>query len=520
LAVGTATRGVSTSLVAARAITWLPAAAAVAYVVLVAVRFPALVRALYWDSDAAGAFVLAERFSGHSTVHIPRFGFWTSLWWLLATRDLPGHEHLWEATGYVFAIATVALVGYATWRVAGRWAGVTAAATAVLVGPRALRSLLTVNFHASTPFTAAVLAVYLVVLARSRSWLLAVAVGLLAGLNLASDPLISLAGIAPFAVGATILAFATKRRDVAARAALVLAVIAVSAIATNRIMDALGFHIIPVGVELAGAKDLVPNFIKLGKSIALVFGANHFFPGIYPSTPIRYAVTLLAFAGLAATVVAAVRLTLSRLDPIAWAYACYWAAAAVFLGLAYWSTNQGTGVGPGGGVNYVLPLASAAGVGVALLARGSLAGRMAASLAIAAIGVVNIAGIARGRAEERAGPQAYGSQLVHLLEAKGLTRGYAAFWDAQSLMWKSGERLLIAPVQACSGQGAALCRFPFFTIDSWYDERRGPSFLIVDAGAGLSIQPPSTLGRPAETDELGPGVTVYVYPYDIGRHVR
>jgi hypothetical protein len=377
---------------------------------LVAVTFPALVRALYWDTDAAGAFVLGELLPGHGTVEIPRFGWWSSLWWLLATRELPGHERLWEATGYVFALATVAFVGWATWRVAGRWAGVTSAAAAVVVGPRALTHLLAVNFHTSTPFTAAVLAAYLVVLARSRSWVLAVAVGLLAGVNAASDPLLWIAGIAPFALGAGVLAVATKRRDVVGRAAVLHGVTVVSSVATDRVMSSLGFHIIPVGLKLTGAADLVPNFIRLGKSIALLFGANHFFPGVYPGAPIRYLITLLAFTALAATLLIAVRLTVRRSEPTVRAYACYWATAAVLIGLAYWITNQGEA--PGGGLNYMLTMAPAAGVGVALLAAGFSTGRIAVSLAIAAVGAVNMAGVVHGRAEEHVSAQTYGPQLI------------------------------------------------------------------------------------------------------------
>ena len=519
LAVRISTPRLPTTLVAARTIEWLPPLSAAAYVVLVAVRFPALVRALYWNSDAAGAFVLGELLRGQGAVEIPRFGWWTSLWWLLATRELPGHEHVWEATGYVFALATVALVGWATWRVAGRWAGMTAAAAAVVVGPKALTSLLTVNFHTSTPFTDAVLGAYLVVLARSRSWVLAIAVGVLAGVDAASDPLLWIAGIAPFALGAGVLAVATKRRDVAGHAAVMLGVTVVSVAATDRVMSSLGFHIIPVGLKLAGAADLVPNFIGLGKSIALVFGANHFFPGVYPSEPIRYAITLLAFAALAATLLAAVRLTLRRSEPTVRAYASYWATAAVLIGLAFWTTNQGSG--PGGGLNYMLTLAPAAGVGVGLLAAGSSTGRIAVSLAIAAVGAVNIAGIAHGRAAEHAGARTYGPQLIRLLEREGLTRGYAPFWDAQSLTWKSGMRLLVAPVQPCNPRrGGALCRMPFFTIDSWYYERPGPSFLIVDPAQGLATKPPPTFGRPSESHRLGPDITVYVYPYDLARHIR
>ena len=63
-------------------------------------------------------------------------------------------------------------VGWATSRVAGRWAGVTAFAIATVVGPYALRSQLTLIFHVLPPFTAALLAAYLVVLARSGSGVL------------------------------------------------------------------------------------------------------------------------------------------------------------------------------------------------------------------------------------------------------------------------------------------------------------------------------------------------------------
>jgi hypothetical protein len=183
-------------------------------------------------------------------------------------------------------------------------------------------------------------------------------------------------------------------------------------------------------------------------------------------------------------------------------------------------SNQATGDGPGD-VIYLLVMAPAAGVGVALLAAGSSAGRIAVGLAIAAVAVVNMASIAHGRTEEHAIAQAYGPQLIRLLERRGLTRGYAPYWDAQSLTWQSGMRLLVAPVQPCDPRrGGALCRMPFFTIDSWYDERPGPSFLIVDPAFGLAATPSPTFGRPLESHRLPPDITVYVYPYDLARHIH
>jgi hypothetical protein len=486
---------------------------------LVVARFPALVRALYWNSDAAGAFVLAELIPAHGTVEIPRFGWWTSLWWLLATRGLPAHEHVWEATAYLFALATAAIVGWATARVAGRWGGVTAAAATIVVGPTTLTSLMLVNFHTSTPFTAAVLAAYLVAIARSRSWLLAGLVGALVGVNAASDPLLWVAGIAPFVLSAAVLAFATKRREVASRAAVTLGVAVGFAVATDRMMSSFGFHIVPVGLQPARFADLASNFMALGKSMALLFGANFLSRPMYPGDPLRYAVMVFAFAALAATLVAAARLSVRRSEPTVRAYACYWAMAAVLISVAYWTSNLGSGGGSAGGLNYMLTLAPAAGVGIVLLAAGSSKGRIAASLAIAAVGAVNISSIAHGRAETLFAPRIYGPQLIQLLERKHLTHGYASFWDAQSLTWKSGMRLLIAPVFTCEPSGA-LCRDPFFTIDSWYEQRPGRSFLIVNAFQGFATKPPAEYGFPSEVDHLGSDIAVYVYPYDLAQHIR
>jgi hypothetical protein len=517
----TTTRSQTSLSAWARIVEWLPAATAVAYVAVVAGRFPTLVRGVYWDSDAAGALVLGQLAHAHAGVEIPRFGWWSSLWWLLATRWVPGHAHLWEATGYVFAIATVALVGWATWRVAGRWAGVTAAAVAVVVGPKTLATLLTVNFHTSTPFTAAVLGAYLVVLTRRRSWFLAVAVGVLAGVNAASDPLLWIAGIAPFAVSATLLAVVSRTRSVAGLSAVVVATAALCAAITSRGMSALGFHLIPVGLNLWSLENPVSDVVELGRSVALVFGANFLVEPTYPSGPLRYAVALLALAALAAIFVAAVRLRLVRATPIAWAYACFWATAVALVGIAYWGTSLADGGGPGGGLNYMLVLAPAAGVGVALIARGSSRARLTASILIAAVGVVNIASVAQGHAEDLSA-DTYRTELAHVLENDGLTHGYAPYWDAQSVTWKSGVRVLVAPVQPCAPGATELCRMPFFTMDSWYRERPGRSFLVVDPGSGLLQKPPATFGRPSEVRHLvsDRDVLVYVYPYDLARHIR
>jgi len=507
----------------AHAIEWLPAVIAAAYVALVFFKFQYLLAALYWDPDSAGPFVLASLAHAHSSVYIPRFGWWTSLWWLLATRGLPAHVQLWEATGYGFGLVTVALVGWATSRVVGVWAGVTAAATAIVVaGPMTLIALLTLNFHTSTPFTAAVLAAYLVLLSRPRSWTLAVAVGVLSGLNAASDPLLWVAGLIPFALAGGFLAFRARQRDVAYRVAGVLAVAAVVAFATDRVMSSLGFHLIPVGLQFAKVADLPHDTLEFGKSLALLIGANFRYYPTYPSDPLRYAVALLALAGLAAIFVAVVRLVIRGSDTTTLTYAIFWAVSAALIGLAYWGSNQAAGGGPFGGLNYMLTFVPAIGVGVALLAAKSPTGRIMASLAIAAVGATNISSIANGRAEQVTAVQGSGPGILRLLERDGLTRGYASLFEAQPLTWKSGLKILVAPVNAChpGQQGSEICRNRFFTIDSWYDPRPGRSFLVIDPAALLYTKPPASLGHPSEVHKLPSGATVYVYPRDIAPNIR
>ncbi len=495
---------------------WLPALAAAAYLATVAVLGPALVRDVAWNTDVSGPLALAERLRGSGPVYIPHYGEWTTLWWLLATRILPWHVQLWEATGYVFAVTAAAMLAWATARVAGRWAGLTAAAAALVVGPFALRSLLTVALHVTTPFTAAVLGVALVLLTRARSWPLALAVGLLAGANAASDPLLWIAGIVPFALGAALLSWTTRRIDVALRAAITLVVTIMSAVATNLVMHRLGFHVIGLNIGLAPLHDLPANTLHLGRMVALLGGANYALPGGYPREPLRALLALLVLAAVVASVVAAVKLTVHRAEPVSRAYACYWGAASILLCVIFVITPNAAALGPSS-VNYLLTLALAAGTGVALLAARSWRGQLAVALAVATVGAINIAGIV-GHAELARGNSldTYQRPLVHLLERKGVTRGYAGYWDAQNLSWQSGMRLLIAPVQRC---GPQLCPYNFFTIRSWYAQRGGATFLILDEANRFIAEAPSFVSDATVSYHFG-SLTVYLFDYDITRHIR
>lgn len=479
---------------------------------------PQIVRTLGWDSDVSGPLVLAVQLRGHGTVYLPHISAWTSLWWELATRDLPFHVQLWQATGYAFAVAGAALVGWATGRVVGRRNGLTAAAAALVVGPLALRALFTLNFHVSTPFTAAVLGAFLVVIAKSRAWLIAIPVGILAGLNLASDPLLLPAGIVPFAIAAGVFAFSARRVRIAIHAGLALALAAVAALSANGLMHGLGYHVAGARSQRSPLHDLPHNVSLLGRMIALLGGANYALPGGYPIEPLRAVVALLVLLAAAAPLVAAAKHFIQPAHPLLRAYACYWGAVAIFLGIAFVGTTNAAALGwPS--FSYLLALAPAAGAGVGLLSAGSTRAQSLAAIGVAVVGAVNIAGVIGGRAETPLGEVGkYERPLVRFLTHERVTRGYAGYWDAQNLTWQSGMRVRVEPVGLCNTRGKPLCAFRSSVIASSYRARPEPSFLIVDPTAGSVTTRPAFAVDATASRRFGRS-TVYLFPYDIARYV-
>jgi hypothetical protein len=492
---------------------WLPGLAAAAYVATVVALGSQLVRDNDWDTDVSAPFALAERLRGSGAVTIPHYGEWTTFWWLLATRWIPGHASLWEASGYALAVGAALLLGWATARVAGTWAGVTATAITIVVGPFALRAFLSLASHVTNSVGAIVLAAALVLLTRPWSWWLVVPVGIVAGTNAASDPLLWFAGIAPFALGAGLLAWTTKRRDVTLRAAAVLGVTMIAAATTSVVMRALDFHVVGLDLGVSSPQDWPAHVRHLGRMIALLGGANYALLGPYPPEPLRIVVAALTYAAVAAPIVAA--FTLRRENTLVRVYAVFWAAAVVLLCAVFIVTPNAAALG-GKSVNYLLTFAPAAGAGVALLAR-SLRAQVVVGLTVAVVAGANIASITDGRAEVTGLPgiETHAQAIRELLEREGVTRGYGGYWDSLNLSWQTDMHLLVAPVVNC---GAQLCPYRFFTVESWYKPQGGPTFLLVDPTNAVIHAPPFA-SRAASRHRFGP-LTLYVFDYDIAQNIR
>jgi hypothetical protein len=74
---------------------------------------------------------------------------------------------------------------------------------------------------------------------------------------------------------------------------------------------------------------------------------------------------------------------------------------------------------------------------------------------------------------------------------------------------------MVAPVSA--GSGTTLCPYRWNTIDSWFRERRGPTFLIVDPTTRFVASRPTFTDEAREAHRFGP-LTVYLFGYDLARY--
>jgi hypothetical protein len=490
---------------------WAGALAGAAYVAYVVARWHDLVTNNNWDTDAVAKMVVAERLRGSGPVFISHYGEWTTFAWMLATRWLSWHHDLWGVSGYAWMLAGAGVLAWVTWRVAGLWSALTAAAVMLVVGPFALRSYLaTTGAHTTSAAAAIVLAAVLVSLVRTPRMLIAVAGGVFAGACAASDPLLWFAGIVPFALAAAPL---WRRRKLALQVGTLVIVAAVTAGVTNIVMHALDFHVEGLDVSVASLGDLPHNVVQLVRESALLGGANYALVGAYPREPLRVLLALLTFAAIASILVAALRAR--RADDVTRVYALYWAVSALLLCVVFIATPNAAALGPKS-LNYLLAIVPAASVGVTLIARSTRAQTLVA-VCVAFVAAVNIASIHNGRAEVTgvvALPH-HVRDVVRALDRTGVRRGYAGYWDAENLTWQTGMHLFVAPVDNCAD---TLCPNKLFTIGSWYAARPGPTFLLVDAAIPVIHAPPYAKTA-AQTLRFGP-LTLYVFNRDIAYRFR
>lgn len=500
---------------------WSPVLIGAAYLVVFIVKLPTLIEHLYWDSDAATATVIAETFGGPGTVILQRFGWFTALWFELLTRPLPLHRQLWEVAPYVFSLAGVSLLAFASWRLAGRWAAAMTATVAVATSPYVSYDLVSLNFHTTTWVATVVLAVYCLWVtsepAVPRFAFVTVLVTALAGTTLAGDRLFAFVGLIPFALTGLLLATFPRFRSagmVVVGSALLAPLIAW---VTSWGMRVAGVEIFPVPTRFSDDNELWPNFGRLLRGIVQLFNGDYFFDAhLTASTLLSFACALLALIALVTPFVLVRRQRrLAAPSVPLLAYSFFWAGCVALTSVTFVLSSEGTHGG-----YYLFTILYALAATVPLLAAGNMFGRMIASAGVAIVATASLVNLTdTGKSLPRPLPPvaAVADRIVEIAQKEGATRGYADYWDASSLTWSTHMAVRVAPVAQCVLPKPDLCGFWFNVNTDWYRPRpNSNTFVLRDSRSeGLRQELPKSFGPPSATYELSDFITLYLYPYDV-----
>jgi hypothetical protein len=503
---------------------WAPAVIGAAYLLLFVVRLPDLIGRVYWDSDAASATVIAQTF-GHGSVILERFGWFTGLWFELLTKPLPFHRQVWEVGPYVFSLAGVALLAWASWHLAGKWAAAMTATAAVATSPFVSYDLVTVNYHTATWVATVVLAVFCLWatehLALRQLGLPLAFVTILAGTTLASDWLFAFVGLIPYALTALLLL--TLRRSRVAGAAMLLSagVAVLIAWATGAVMRAADVHVFSVPTRFADATDLWPNVGRLLEGLVQLANGDYFFGAqLAVRSTLSFVCAALILAALVATTLFAVRQLRARdhTELPLLAYSTFWLSAVAFNAASFVFSSEGTHGG-----YYLVPSLYAAAAMVPLVLGRTQTTRLVAAggiAAVATLSLVNLADRTTALGKPRAPVAPVADQIVATALKAHALKGYADYWDASSLTWSKRMAVDVFPASQCGiSQGKTdLCGFWFNINTSWYRPRAGNTFVLIDKDSdGLRQSLPASYGHPIASYQLDSLITMNIYSYDVAR---
>jgi hypothetical protein len=357
---------------------------------------------------------------------------------------------------------------------------------------------------------------------------LVLVVGTIVGANAASDPLLSIAGVAPFAL-ALIAARVLVPGDRSTRAlwggAATLVVTGVTWGITALVMSALavarepGLHTTRIAI---GHKN-IQNFTLWWKSIATIGNGDYFGRALSPGTVLLFLCAVISIAAVLLIPWLGWR-QLRRRSPAGetaiTAFYVFWGSSAILLTLAFLFSAYPGDIHSG---RYLLGLlyAAAAVVPAATARRAwTRAIVVACTCAFALSAVVAISDRGPVPAPQANSPVTtlLAGQIARIAAREHLSVGYAGYWDAAPITWATGFRVHVYPVSVCD-QRKHLCRFDLHFISSWYSPRaRTGSFLLTDHQLANVWTRTPDLGRPSSVYRLGQ-VTMYVYPYDLARRI-
>jgi hypothetical protein len=535
---------------------WLPLPVGVAYLLLLLVKFNQIVAATYLNADAASAPVIGELFGGapaHRQVFLGQMGWFSTLIFELATRDLPLHRQIWETVPYAMALASVAFVAWAAWRVAGRWAAAIAGIAILCAGPHTLGLLFSLNDHSTTWFCVALLAALLVFFQSPPVWLrpwsaavVALVAGVVVGVNAASDLTLMVAGVVPVVFAAGLTWALCPGRARASAWWWIVGTVAV-AVVCDVLTHAWTRHenvLTPSQYthNTFAAAEVIPTNFKLWWQSLMVLGNGNFFNETFSfASALQLLCAVLTLVALAFVVRFAWRALASSIPstwvrapnpqtrredevqsdprasrgseiaPLLIAWCAFWGSSVLLLSASFVFSSNPIDINSS---RYLVGVIYAVAALLPLLAGGGVAVRVAVTVGATIFALSGLVSLVNNE-ELATGSASYSliHQVERYLESQHLRLGYANYWDGAPIMWSSHFHIRAYPVQDCAPN---LCWSYLHMITSWYTAPwpHQRTFLISDATQAVSSAPTPNLGKASAIQQIGP-LTVYVYPYNI-----
>jgi hypothetical protein len=520
-----------------RALPLAPLLGVAAYAVVLAQRVPSLVQDTA-TSDSVGPMVIAESLpdarSGSSVV-LGNAAHYTTLWFDELTRWLPAHREIWQAMPYVLSLLGLLLLAETVRRLRGWHGALLTLAIGIATPPLLLVPLLAQAYHSMTFVNGIVLAALLVWLARTprvlapRVIAVTAVVAVITGLDVASDPLLLVTGVAPFAAAALLVAWRRRQRRavetlLAVAAATVLAL--VTAGITALAMRHAGYQVVGLPMRIASPQRAQDNLTLLGHLVLDMANGRLGLGGLGSLAVLRVVCGVLAVVAAFVPLYFLLRVARRRGGPAANPdgdvarnlFLAFWGCTALFLALAFTGTTLALDANS---IRYLPPLFYAVAATVPFLTPRVPWRRAAICTAVTFVGVTGAVLLHRAALAQDFNVAPQDAQpLIALLRQHGVQRGYAGYWQANLLTWESGGGITSRAVQQSGDcratQPGWFCPYPIFTVSDWYRTGSGgPTFLIRErGGAFVPDAPPATIA-PREVFSYG-RYDVYVYSDDIG----
>lgn len=516
---------------------WLPVAFAGAYVIVMLVRFSALITAVNMNSDAAVAPVIGQLLGSApngSQAILGNHPWYEPLLFLRATAGLPAHRQLWDVTPAAWFFAGIAILAWATWRAFGAWSAALVASALACAGEGARTMLFAFDFHGMALLHTIMLGALIVWLAgsaeRLRAWQLAsiaIGMGALSAAPVASDELFLYWGLLPMVLASGLLVWRTRSRAHWITLAVATTIVVIALVGGHLLNQALaeqGWISNHFPLTFVSPEAILNNFSLMVQSYSLLAGGSFF--GTVPN--FQDTVMLLsALLFLSALVLILVevrrRTTHSTPAPVSldarasrrFAHTAFWTGSLVCASGVFLLSSAPVDAAAG---RYLL--AGYVAVGALLPLLGLRGGGWQASVTagvctVALIACYQVAREAFQPPSTTPGP-AQANALLHFAQSEHVSYGFANYWEAADLTWLTYFKAKIYPADECSPPNPTLCPFGIGEISSWYTPQpHTRSMLIVDGtqpGAIGAADP--SLGPPAAGTTIG-NMQVYVYDYDI-----